>query len=200
MRSSRRCDSIQYCIELHSWYENPSMSRVRTRPTRAETRQRLFEAAAEVFQQRGIGAASIDAIAEAAGLTRGAFYSNFANKDELIVAMLEHHVDQSIRHYRDMLAAHPEPADFVTSLRTAERSPRDPLGRTPLLHLELILYVARLERRRPDLRERLRTRRALIAEIIEKFNRSGGLAIEPQGVPADSFFRSVAELQRLLKR
>jgi len=198
------------------------MSRVRTRPTRADTRQQLFEAAAKVFQEQGIGAASIDAIAEAAGLTRGAFYSNFANKDELIVAMLEHHVDQSIRHYRDMLAAHPEPADFVTSLRTAERSPRDPLGRTPLLHLELILYVARLERRRPDLRERLRTRRALIAEIIEKFNRSGGLAIEPQwgsamllaledgfrlhrlidpqGVPADSFFRSVAELQRLLQR
>jgi AcrR family transcriptional regulator len=198
------------------------MSRVRTRPTRADTRQQLFEAAAKVFQEQGIGAASIDAVAEAAGLTRGAFYSNFANKDELIVAMLEHHVDQSIRHYRDMLAAHPEPADFVTSLRTAERSPRDPLGRTPLLHLELILYVARLERRRPDLRERLRTRRALIAEIIEKFNRSGGLAIEPQwgsamllaledgfrlhrlidpqGVPADSFFRSVAELQRLLKR
>jgi AcrR family transcriptional regulator len=198
------------------------MSRVRTRPTRADTRQQLFEAAARVFQEQGIGAASIDVIAEAAGLTRGAFYSNFANKDELIVAMLEHHVDQSIRHYRDMLAAHPEPADFVTSLRTAERSPRDPLGRSPLLHLELILYVARLERRRPDLRERLRTRRALIAEIIEKFNRSGGLAIEPQwgsamllaledgfrlhrlidpqGVPADSFFRSVAELQRLLQR
>ena len=198
------------------------MSRVRTRPTRADTRQQLFEAAAKVFQEQGIGAASIDAIAEAAGLTRGALYSNFANKDELIVAMLEHHVDQSIRHYRDMLAAHPEPGDFVTSLRTAERSPRDPLGRTPLLHLELILYVARLERRRPDLRERLRTRRALIAEIIEKFNRSGGLAIEPQwgsamllaledgfrlhrlidpqGVPADSFFRSVAELQRLLQR
>jgi AcrR family transcriptional regulator len=198
------------------------MSRVRTRPTRADTRQQLFEAAAQVFQEQGIGAASIDAIAEAAGLTRGAFYSNFANKDELIVAMLEHHVDQSIQHYRDMLAAHPEPADFVTSLRTAERSPRDPLGRAPLLHLELILYVARLERRRPDLRERLRTRRALIAEIIDKFNRSGGLAIEPQwgsamllaledgfrlhrlidpqGVPADSFFRTVAELQRLLQR
>ena len=72
------------------------MSRVRTRPTRADTRQQLFEAAAKVFQEQGIGAASIDAIAEAAGLTRGAFYSNFANKDELIVAMLEHHVDQSI--------------------------------------------------------------------------------------------------------
>src|SRR5258708_7237284 len=150
------------------------MSRVRTRPTRAETRQRLFEAAAQVFQEQGIGAASIDAIAEAAGLTRGALYSNFANKDELIVAMLEDHVDRSVQHHREMLTRHPEPVDFLAALRTAERSAKDPLGRAPLLHLELILFVTRLERRRPDLRERLRTRRALIAEIVEKFNRSGG--------------------------
>ena len=197
------------------------MSRVRTRPTRAETRQRLFEAAAQVFQEQGIGAASIDAIAEAAGLTRGAFYSNFDNKDELIVAMLEDHVDRSLQHHREILARHPEPADFLAALRTAERSRQDPLGRAPLLHLELILFVARLERRRSDLRERLRTRRALIAEIVEKFNRSGGtkldpqwastllLALEdgfrlhrlidPQGVPAEAFFRSVAELLQLLR-
>ena len=198
------------------------MSRVRTRPTRAETKERLFEAAAQIFQEQGIGGASIDAVAEAAGLTRGAFYSNFDNKDELIVAMLEDHVDRSVQHHRELLALHPEPADFIAALRTSERSRHDPLGRSPLLHLELILYVARLERRRPELRERLRTRRALIAEIIEKLNRSGStdldpqwasatlLALEdgfrlhrlidPQGVPADSFFRTVAELQRLLRK
>jgi AcrR family transcriptional regulator len=198
------------------------MSRVRIRPTRAETRQQLFEAAANVFQETGIGAASIDAIAAAAGLTRGAVYSNFANKDELIVAMLEDHVDRSVRHHREVLARHPEPAEFVAALRTAERSRQDPLGRAPLLHLELILYVARLEKRRLDLRQRLQARRALIAEIVEKLNRESGMTldpqwssamllaledgfrlhrlIDPQGVPADSFFRAVTELQRLLRR
>ena len=74
----------------------PRMSRVRTRPTREETREKLFQAAAEVFEEQGIGAASIEAIAAGAGLTRGAFYSNFADKDELIIAMLEDHVDRSI--------------------------------------------------------------------------------------------------------
>jgi len=198
------------------------MSRVRTRPTREETRQRLFAAAAGVFQDIGIGAASIDAIAGAAGLTRGALYSNFANKDELIVAMLEDHVERSVQFHREVLARHSEPAAFLEALRTAERSRQDPLGRAPLLHLELILYVARLEPRRPDLRQRLQARRTLIAEIVEKLNRSAGgkvdahwasaalLALEdgfrlhrlidPQGVPADSFFRTVAELQRLLQR
>ena len=73
------------------------MSRVRTRPTRDETREKLFEAAAEVFEEHGIGAASIEMIAAAAGLTRGAFYSNFDDKDELIIAMLEDHVERSLK-------------------------------------------------------------------------------------------------------
>ncbi len=53
------------------------MSRVRTRPTRDDTRDKLFEAAAQVFEDQGINGASIEAIAAAAGFTRGAFYSNF---------------------------------------------------------------------------------------------------------------------------
>ncbi len=104
------------------------MSRVRTRPTRDQTRQRLFEAAAQVFEEAGIGAASIEAIAAAAGLTRGAFYSNFASKDELIIAMLEDHVERSMRHHRNLLARHRDPVDFVAALRAAERSRQDPLA------------------------------------------------------------------------
>ena len=72
--------------------------RVRTRPTRDDTRDKLFEGAARVFEEQGIGGVSIEAIAAAAGFTRGAFYSNFESKEELIIAMLEDHVEQSIRH------------------------------------------------------------------------------------------------------
>ena len=69
----------------------------RTRPTRDDTREKLFEAATRVFEEQGIGGASVEIIAAAAGFTRGAFYSNFKSKDELIIAMLEDHVEQSIR-------------------------------------------------------------------------------------------------------
>ena len=198
------------------------MSRVRTRPTRDETRERLFQAAAQVFEERGIGAASIDAIAAAAGFSRGAFYSNFASKDELIVAMLEDHADRSVQHFRDLLARHHKASDFVTALAKAERSQQDPLGRAPLLHMELILFVARAERRLPELRDRLRARRALAAEIVGAINQAteterkidpswaGSMLlaledgyrlhrlIDPHGTPADSFVRAVAELQRLM--
>src|ERR1700760_4586108 len=142
------------------------MSRVRTRPTRDDTRDKLFEAAARVFEDQGIGGASIEAIAAAAGFSRGAFYSNFASKDELIIAMLEDHVAQTVRRNLDLLSRHKSLADFLEALKTVDRGQQDPLGRSPLLHMEMILFVARAEKRRPELAKRLRARRKLIADIV----------------------------------
>jgi len=51
------------------------------------TRQRLLDAAAEVFAEVGLDAASVEAICERAGFTRGAFYSNFDSKDELFLEL-----------------------------------------------------------------------------------------------------------------
>jgi AcrR family transcriptional regulator len=198
------------------------MSRVRTRPTRDVTREKLYEAAARVFGEQGIGGASIEAIAAAAGFSRGAFYSNFKSKDELIIAMIEDHVEQSIRRNLDLLAVHKNLADFIDALKAMDRTRQDPLGRSPLLHMEMILYVARAEKRRPELAKRLRARRKLIADIVETTLKNSGrngvlnptwtgsivLALEdgfrlhrlidPETTPADSFLRSIADLQRAI--
>lgn len=64
-----------------------------TTPRRVATRQRLVEAAIQEFAARGVDATSVEHVSEAAGFTRGAFYSNFATKDDLCVAVLEHHRD-----------------------------------------------------------------------------------------------------------
>jgi AcrR family transcriptional regulator len=198
------------------------MSRVRTRPTRDDTCEKLFEAAAQVFEDQGIGGASIEAIAAAAGFTRGAFYSNFQSKDELIIAMLEDHVEHSIRRNLDLLAKHDNLADFLEALRTADHSRQDPLGRSPLLHMEMILFVARAEKRRPELAKRLRARRKLITDIVKttlkKSGRNGALnpewtgaivlaledgfrlhrLIDPETTPQDSFLRAITDLQRAM--
>ncbi|MGH6777756.1 MAG: TetR/AcrR family transcriptional regulator [Bradyrhizobium sp.] len=196
------------------------MSRVRTRPTRDDTREKLFEAAARVFEEQGIGRASIEVIAAAAGFTRGAFYSNFTSKDELIIAMLEDHVAQSVRRNLELLERHKNPADFIAALRSVDHSLLDPLGRFPLLHMEMILYAARAEKRRPELAKRLRARRELVKTIVETTsqNRDGSkdpawtaailLALEdgfrlhrlidPETTPPDSFLRAIGDLQRAI--
>lgn len=56
---------------------------------RSVTRERLLDAASRVFAQRGIEGATVEEICDRAGFTRGAFYSNFAHKNELVVALLD---------------------------------------------------------------------------------------------------------------
>ena len=197
------------------------MSRLRTRPTRDDTRDKLFEAAARVFEEQGISAASIEAIAAAAGFTRGAFYSNFESKDELIVAMLEDHVEQTIRRNLDLLAKHRDLQDYLEAFRNIDRTRQDPLGRAPLLHMEMILFVARAEKRRPELAKRLRARRQMLTEIVAIISKHEGknfekpewvaailLALEdgfrlhrlidPETTPPDSFLRALNDLQEAI--
>lgn len=47
-----------------------------------------MDAALEVFAEVGLDGASVEAVCERAGFTRGAFYSNFASKDELFLALI----------------------------------------------------------------------------------------------------------------
>lgn len=54
---------------------------------REATRQKLLDAAAQVFAEEGLDAASVEAICERAGFTRGAFYSNFDSKDALFLEL-----------------------------------------------------------------------------------------------------------------
>ena len=61
----------------------------RTRPTRGEVRDRILDAASKVFAAEGFAGATIDAIGQAAGFTKGAVYSNFGSKDELFLALLD---------------------------------------------------------------------------------------------------------------
>ena len=111
---------------------------------------------------------------------------------------------------------------FIDALKSMDHSRQDPLGRAPLLHMEMILFVARAEKRRPELAKRLRARRKLVTDIVETSLRNSGrtgllnpawtgaivLALEdgfrlhrlidPETTPADSFLRAIGELQRAM--
>ena len=64
------------------------MSTAAVSTRRAHTRDRLMDAAIALFAEKGILGASVEEICERAGFTRGAFYSNFDSKDELLLAVL----------------------------------------------------------------------------------------------------------------
>ena len=78
------------------------------------TRSRLLDAAEKVFSTRGFADASLDEIAEIAGLTKGAVYSNFDKKLDLLLAVLDERMNRrfiSITELVDTSQGLPEQAE-----------------------------------------------------------------------------------------
>lgn len=106
-----------------------------TEPTgrRGRTRARLFDAAVDVFAERGVEGATVELICERAGFTRGAFYSNFSTKEELLLATAEHVLQVAlgrIEQAAGRMAFDPRTghAGQVDALVAHFLSPEDPRG------------------------------------------------------------------------
>lgn len=82
---------------------------------RAETRQRLLDAAFDAFADEGFGRCTVEQICERAGFTRGAFYSNFTSLEELFLAMWELRSAEMLRELTGVLES--ETARDVPDLR-----------------------------------------------------------------------------------
>lgn len=115
------------------------------------TRDTLIDAAAELFARRGFHAASLDEIAAAAGFTKGAIYSNFGSKEDLLLAVVEQRGDQMLsamweaHQAKDTVHVHDPAAAAATWRRIVAADEQ-----TQLLRLELRLYALR----EPRVRER----------------------------------------------
>lgn len=151
---------------------------------RALTRTALVDAAAEVFARRGFHAASLDEIAETAGFTRGAIYSNFGGKDDLFLEVLDLVVGRQLEAFGEAMEGSADRSDLEVSAAAArvwtQTVRKDP--RLALLSLELRLYAMR----NPDFRRRLaeaeRRQTDRIARFIEEQARLMGhrLRIPPR--------------------
>lgn len=96
--------------------------------SRENTRARLLDAAAQVFAEVGLDGASVEAVCDRAGFTRGAFYSNFESKDELFLMLAGSVAEQRVSAVRtrvDEIAADGglsegcDPVDLVQQIMDA---------------------------------------------------------------------------------
>jgi AcrR family transcriptional regulator len=65
------------------------MARVTRAMSKARTRQRLLDEAERLFRERGYAATSLEQIAEAADVTKGAIYGHFSSKEDLLLSAIE---------------------------------------------------------------------------------------------------------------
>src|SRR4029450_2881746 len=110
---------------------------------REMTRRALLDAAAAEFAAKGFHGASLDAVAKAAGFTKGAVYSNFENKADLFLAVL----DDRLEHERQLaieqiLDDTSPPEEHMARMRETVAEMGAPEG-WMTLWLELVLYAVR---------------------------------------------------------
>jgi AcrR family transcriptional regulator len=175
------------------------------RLTQAQRKERtqaeLLETARKVFLERGFHGASLDEIAERAGYSKGAVYSNFAGKDELFLAVLDANFEQRMRVLGEVLLDEEELEDSYRAVARSmvEADEGEPRW-TPLL-LEFWAHASRRDALRTavlQLRERFFD---VIADFIAELGRRHGVefAIPPKEIArgSNALARGIA-LDRLL--
>jgi len=130
---------------------------------RERTRQHLIDAGVVVFGQRGYHGASLDEVAATAGFTKGAVYSNFKNKDDLFVAVLEDRIHGQIAEIEALLVDHPVPGPAQLDAIGVLITPHFDVN-WMALYLEFVLYALR----NPAARELLRSSRRHTREAVER--------------------------------
>lgn len=86
-RDPLRADTEPYSDT--AWYLGVVNARVSRAERQLQTRAELIDAAADLFARRGVDRSSVEAIAEHAGYSRGAYHSNFSSRDELMGAVAD---------------------------------------------------------------------------------------------------------------
>jgi AcrR family transcriptional regulator len=160
----------------------------RPRRRRAETVERLLDAALGTFADIGFAAASVEDICRRGGFTRGAFYSSFRTKDELFGALFERETARNFARAEEQLAGIEHEADPVgvaverclSSLR-ADRT-------WVLVHTEYALHATRHPEAAAALRRHAEHVHRQLTELIASVSARAGIRLT---VPANRLARIV---------
>ncbi len=161
---------------------------------KARTRAQLIDAAATVFARRGYVAASLDEVAEEAGLTKGAVYSNFAGKEDLFQAVIEDRLNAPMKDIAQIIDT-----STGTTEEQAMAGARAFVGVVEqerevfLLALEMNIHVARNPELKHAFAERYREQMAEVADIITQHADTSGDALP---LPADQMAIAVQALSQ----
>lgn len=170
------------------------MTRLTREENQALTRSRLLSVAKQHFARDGYAASSLDRIAEEAGFSKGAVYSNFSGKEELFLGVLEEHGRVSVDEILKVVKGAPDIDRAIDRIAAwATRSSR--LGNWPMLVLEYARVAKPEETFRKSQEKVLRAQWKALGELLLQFDPGldvkpevlGGLVFELTYAPAMSF-------------
>jgi AcrR family transcriptional regulator len=174
-------------------YKKPQ--RLSREARRIQTRVALREAALREFALCGVAGTSAERIAEAAGFTRGAFYSNFENKQSLLLDLISERIQNEQASWIELANSQ---LDLDTLLATLEARTEsfDPNGLWSLIAAETYLYALRDPAFAAEYRAYHDATRNTLVRIIESLLRRAGKA-PPMDI--DEFCDAMLSLSRSVR-
>ena len=144
----------------------PAATRMTREQSKANTRERLLDAARSVFASRGFRGASVEEIASEAGFSTGALYSNFDGKEDLFLVLMEREIAEHLREISDAVQARESVAERAAGgarrwMTMIEREPE-----LLLLFTEFWAYGVRDAQVRPKVAARFAQVRELLTRLI----------------------------------
>ncbi len=113
----------------------------------ALTREKILSSAQRIFARDGFEAAKLEEIASDAGYTRGAFYANYKNKEELFVAVAGHQIGNRIAIALEAVRSKTDIESKIHEL--LQKISEMPETRTwALLMIEFSLFILRQPKRK----------------------------------------------------
>jgi AcrR family transcriptional regulator len=154
------------------------MTRMTREQSKANTRERLLDAARSVFARGGFHGASVEEIASEAGFSTGALYSNFDGKEDLFLVLMEREIDEHAREISAAVSARASIAERATGgarqwMTMFEREPQ-----LLLLFMEFWAYGVRDAQVRPKVAARFAQMRELLTKLIADGVREFELELE----------------------
>jgi AcrR family transcriptional regulator len=130
------------------------------------TSDRLLDAAAEVFCERGYDGTTVAEVARRAGLTTGAIYANFRDKAELLLKTIERATSAAVIDMEAARAAGASPADRL--LLMARRMVSEPDSTERLLFVEMFSAARRHPEVGRRVTEALAAMESELAKLMDK--------------------------------
>lgn len=185
---------------------NPLPEEPAKRPTRAEakarTRRSLLDAAARTFARKGFAGASVEEIAETAGFSIGAVYSNFGSKERMFVELLSERASAQVTVATQIMADARDGVD--DPVRALGRMLVDTVEKDPdlaLLQAEFWLYAVRNPALMETLAERMRepqgAMRQLMQAALERVGKQDEVSADSVATVAIALFQGLVRQRRI---
>lgn len=92
------------------------MARLTREQSQALTREKLLKSAGDVVARYSYDGASVERIAEEAGFSKGAFYSNFSSKEDILQQLLQGHAGSDVQDLARLLGDVQSPEDVIQAV------------------------------------------------------------------------------------